>query len=89
LPATDAGSARRTSRTEESALTAVLLYHVAPEGRRLGDLIAGGEVETLEGSSVTVAARNRGAFVESSRVVTTDMIAPNGVIQAIDAVLLP
>jgi uncharacterized surface protein with fasciclin (FAS1) repeats len=94
---TDAAFEKLGAQTVESllaepglaTLTDVLLYHVAPEGRRLGDLLAEGAVETLQGSSVAVAARNRATFVGASRVVNSDLIAPNGVIQVIDAVLLP
>jgi uncharacterized surface protein with fasciclin (FAS1) repeats len=71
-----------------TTLETVLLYHVAAGSQSLGDLLTAGEVETLQGGSVTMTTR-RGAYVENSKIVNADLNAPNGVIHAIDAVLLP
>jgi uncharacterized surface protein with fasciclin (FAS1) repeats len=71
------------------ALAEVLLYHVV-EGRIFsGDLSGVNPVETLlEGRSVIVDATN-GVRVNGALVETPDILVTNGVIHAIDTVLLP
>jgi uncharacterized surface protein with fasciclin (FAS1) repeats len=50
--------------------------------------IADGEVVTVEGQAVTLATMG-GVTVNGANVVTADVLADNGVIHAIDAVILP
>lgn len=88
---------------DPAALTNILLYHVieAPEGAtdhaKLGD-IAGGLASlggslgfvTLSGQSIDLASADGATVtVDGANVVTTDVEASNGVIQVIDAVLVP
>ncbi|WP_292728101.1 fasciclin domain-containing protein [Methanoculleus sp.] len=70
-------------------LAEVLLYHMAP-----GDYMASGMatneiIATVQGNSVTVDAAGDGVRVNGAEVVRVDMLAANGVIHAIDAVMLP
>jgi uncharacterized surface protein with fasciclin (FAS1) repeats len=79
---------------DTALLTRVLTYHVVPGDLRAKDVAAlpkPATVATVEGGSFTVDAalnitdaRNR-----TSRLVATDLVASNGVIHAIDTVLLP
>jgi len=70
------------------ALRKVLTYHVVS-----GDLMAknlrSGRVATVEGSPVAVQVRQGSVTVNNANVVKADVDAKNGVIHAIDRVLLP
>ncbi len=70
-------------------LTAILTYHVVP-GAVTSDELAGQRlsVATVNGAEVHIDGRN-GVKVEESNVTTADIMASNGVIHVIDAVLLP
>ena len=69
------------------ALTGILTYHVVAAEVLSTDL-ANGDVETLNGASVTVNLDD-GVKINDSNVIIPDIIACNGVIHVIDAVLLP
>jgi len=72
------------------ALTDILLYHVV-DGRVLAeDVILLEEVETLLGEKITIRIEEDGrVFLNDAEVIITDIIADNGIIHVIDAVLLP
>ena len=71
-------------------LVAVLTYHVVP-GAVTSDQLAGQRlnVATVQGSTVHIDATHGGVKVDGASVVTADIIATNGVIHVIDAVILP
>ncbi len=70
-------------------LADILLYHVVAGAVFSGDLTDGMEVETLQGQTVTITIDDEGVFVNDAQVVIPDIECSNGVIHAIDAVLLP
>ncbi len=94
---TDAAFAALPEGTVESlllpenkdTLVSILTYHVVP-GAVTSDQLAGQRlsVATVNGANVHIDGRN-GVKVEDSNVTTADIIASNGVIHVIDAVLLP
>jgi transforming growth factor-beta-induced protein len=70
-------------------LTKILLYHVL-SGEVLAEAVADGlTVETLQGGTVTFSIVDGAPRINESKIVATDIIASNGVIHVIDAVLLP
>lgn len=69
-------------------LTAILTYHVVPGAVLSTDLTEGMMAETVNGQSVTITLAD-GVQVNGANVVTADIIASNGVIHVIDAVILP
>ena len=69
------------------ALTGILTYHVVAAEVLSTDLV-NGDVETLNGASVTVNLDD-GVKINDSNVITADIQACNGIIHVIDAVLLP
>ncbi len=71
----------------KEVLTQVLTYHVVP-GEITSDQIKAGKVKTVEGQDVTITT-DGGVKVDGATVVTADVMASNGVIHAIDAVILP
>lgn len=73
----------------EGALTTVLTYHVVAGNYSSEELLAMGTVTTLQGEELTITTRNGDIFVNDARIVTADVPAKNGVIHAINGVLLP
>ena len=53
------------------------------------ELRNGQQETTLEGSNITFSVTESGIKVDDSYIVASDILAGNGVIQAIDAVMLP
>jgi uncharacterized surface protein with fasciclin (FAS1) repeats len=48
-----------------------------------------GEVMTIQGSSLTASTSSSGVEVNGARVKQADIVATNGVIHVIDAVIMP
>ncbi len=74
--------------TDKEALKKVLTYHVVA-GKVMAADVKPGEVPTLAGPNITIKAEGGKVMVNDANVVTTDIVAKNGVIHVIDAVLLP
>ena len=74
---------------DPDALTNVLLYHVAPGAVMSSDLTDGQSIGTVQGSPVTIGVSDGAYTVNDANIVGPDMVASNGIIHAIDAVLLP
>ncbi len=75
-------------RDQERA-TDLLTAHIVPERLTGYDLMGRGSVETLQGSSIRVDASADRIYVDDAYVVSRDIDCSNGVIHAIDTVLLP
>jgi uncharacterized surface protein with fasciclin (FAS1) repeats len=73
---------------DTAKLKAVLSYHVV-RGHFLLQDIKSGEVMTLQGSPLMASISSSGVEINGIRVKQADMIATNGVIHMIDAVILP
>lgn len=71
-------------------LTPILLCHVV-SGNVVASQVSTGNVPTLkEGSDISIVASNMGVKLnDNSNVIATDVQGTNGVIHAIDAVILP
>lgn len=71
-------------------LTQILLYHVVPEVVLSTDLQEGSVfVPTLQGKSVKIEVKDGAVTVNEANVIAADVMASNGVIHVIDAVILP
>jgi len=73
----------------EGALTTVLTYHVVAGNYSSAELLEMGTVTTMQGEELTIISRNDHIFVNDARIVSADVPAKNGVIHAINGVLLP
>ena len=71
------------------ALTNILLYHVVSGQVLAEDVVALSEAETVLGENVSIRVEDGKVFINDSEVIVTDIMASNGVIHVIDAVLLP
>merc|ERR1712127_903490 len=69
-------------------LTSILTYHVVPTDLP-SDALVTGSVPTVNGAEVDVVVSDDGITVNGANVVIPDVVASNGIIHAIDAVLLP
>jgi len=72
---------------DKAKLTAVLTYHVVP-GKVMAKDVKAGKVKTVQGGEITLATAG-GVTVNNAKVVKADVDASNGVIHAIDTVLMP
>ena len=70
-------------------LTNILLHHVVGDSVMSGMLSNGQVVTTLLGTDVTVTINPSGVYIDNAMVTVADVIADNGVVHVIDAVLLP
>lgn len=71
----------------KDVLTKILTYHVVPGAVMAAD-VTDGEVATVEGQNVTLSTAD-GVSINNAKVVQADVVADNGVIHVIDAVILP
>jgi uncharacterized surface protein with fasciclin (FAS1) repeats len=71
----------------KAKLKAVLTYHVV-SGKVMAADIKAGKVKSVQGEQLTLATKG-GVMVNKAKVVSADVAADNGVIHAIDTVLMP
>ena len=71
----------------QEVLQRVLSYHVVPESLSSSEIL-GGEIVTLNGGLATQVTDGR-VIINNASVVTPDVEASNGVIHAVNRVLLP
>ena len=69
-------------------LLKLLTYHVV-SGTVLSTDLSSGEVKSLEGGAIRVSVGSNGVMVNDANVVEADIKGTNGVIHAIDQVILP
>jgi uncharacterized surface protein with fasciclin (FAS1) repeats len=70
-------------------LTEILLYHVVGANALSTSLTNGQMIETLNGQKIEVTINDDGVFINGAKVTTADVVADNGVVHVIDAVLVP
>jgi uncharacterized surface protein with fasciclin (FAS1) repeats len=68
-------------------LIAILTYHVVA-GNVMSTDVTAGDVATVEGSTIAITT-DAGVQVNGANVVAVDVLASNGVIHVIDAVIVP
>jgi uncharacterized surface protein with fasciclin (FAS1) repeats len=71
----------------KAVLAKILTYHVV-SGQVMAADVTDGDVATVEGQTVKLATMG-GVTVNGAPVISPDVMASNGVIHAIDSVLLP
>ena len=94
---TDAAFAKLPAGTVESLLAdpkklaSILTFHVVAGKVTSGDIVKanGAKPTTVNGAPLDVVVRGGKVYVNGAQVVTADIVASNGVIHVIDAVLIP
>ena len=71
------------------ALTNILLYHVVAGDVRAADVVTLDSAVTVQGEPVRISVEGDNVRINDSLVVIADIVASNGVIHLVDAVLLP
>lgn len=87
LPAGALNSLLRPANADQ--LGAVLTYHVVAGKFLAEDVVKLSAAPTLNGQQVDILVEDRKVFVDGAQVLTTDILASNGVIHVINAVILP
>lgn len=70
-------------------LTSILTYHVVEGANMAADVQGMSSATTLEGSSLSISTSGDSVQVGNATVIQADVQASNGVIHAIDTVLMP
>ena len=70
-------------------LQGILTYHVVAGQVLSTDLTDGMEATTVNGASLTINLRDGKVFVNDAEVVIADVLTDNGVVHAINTVLIP
>ena len=89
---TELGITKAQLLADKPLLTKVLTYHVVAGEVPASEVVKlnGKKVKTVEGSKVTITVRDGKVYVnKTAKVTATDIEASNGVIHAINNVLVP
>ena len=70
-------------------LTAILTYHVVPGEVTAAEVVGLKSADTVNGGTLEIDASNGAVMVNDANVTATDIMATNGIIHVIDAVVLP
>jgi len=70
-------------------LTAVLTYHVIAGEKKASDVVAADQLQMLSGVAADVAVRSGKAYIDDAPILSTDVLASNGVIHVLGGVMLP
>ena len=74
---------------DKAALTTVLLYHVVAGEVPAATAVTMSDAKTVEGREIDLAVVDGDLMLNDAKVIVADINASNGVIHAIDTVLLP
>jgi transforming growth factor-beta-induced protein len=74
---------------DPKALAEVLKYHVVSGAVKAADVVKLSEAKSLQGEPIAIKVDGGKVMVNGANVVSTDIETSNGIIHAIDAVILP
>jgi uncharacterized surface protein with fasciclin (FAS1) repeats len=87
LPAGTLDSLLKPENKEK--LRRILTYHVVPGRVMASDVVKLQSAKAVSGDTIVVSAKDGVVRVDEARVTKADIVAGNGVIHVIDAVILP
>ncbi len=82
-------SALEALQKDPAKLASILTYHVVAGKLYSGDVLKTTSITTVNGNDLVFTMRKGKLYVNNARIVMTDVLATNGVIHIIDAVMLP
>ena len=74
---------------DPDALREILLYHVVTDELKAAEVLASASLTMASGKMANITVNAEAAMIENAKIIDTDIIAANGVIHVIDAVLMP
>lgn len=72
-------------------LVDILTYHVTPgkiDSKQVAKL-NGQEIKMVNGKPAKIQVKDGKVFIDNAQIITTDIMASNGIVHVIDAVILP
>ena len=75
--------------SDPELLKKILLYHVVAGKVPASQVVTSTELKSAEGSSLSVTVAGSDVTIATAKVLATDIAADNGIIHAIDTVLVP
>jgi uncharacterized surface protein with fasciclin (FAS1) repeats len=72
-----------------ATLTAVLKYHVVGDARNAQAVLGSSQLVMLDGNAAAIAVKGGSPYINSAKIVATDIQASNGIVHVIDGVILP
>lgn len=76
-------------KNDPDRLRAVLTYHIVPEKKTAQEMATRGEAKTVNGKELKVSSKDGKVSVGKAVVLQADIAAGNGLVDTIDAVLMP
>ena len=70
-------------------LTAVLTFHVVAGEQKAAAVVAADQLHMLSGVAADVSLRGGKAYIDDAEILSTDILASNGVIHVLGGVMLP
>ena len=70
-------------------LTAVLTFHVIAGEKKAAEVVAADQLHMLSGVAADVSLRGGQAYIDDAEILSTDILASNGVIHVLGGVMLP
>ena len=70
-------------------LVAILTYHVVPGAVTSDQVVGITSAETVQGDTIDISVVDGTVMIDDATVVAADVMADNGVIHVIDAVIMP
>ena len=70
-------------------LVSILTYHMVAGKMAAGDVVGQSSLTSVQGDTIDVKVEGESVMVDGANVVATDVMASNGVIHVIDAVIMP
>ena len=74
---------------DPAKLKSILLYHVVAGKIMAKDVVTVKTAKSVQGSAIPITVSGGKVMADKANVVKTDIVAANGVIHVIDAVMLP
>jgi uncharacterized surface protein with fasciclin (FAS1) repeats len=79
-----AGIASATANLTIAQLTSILTYHVVQGIVGYSSSLSNSTIRTVGGGNVTITVVGGNVFVNSAKVIVTDVLVSNGVVHVID-----